>query len=172
MRKMVKTGVSIITIGLLVLIIYKIVIKINHKKEVAVFIKKMPKFEYKTYDGKIFNNHNLKKNTPTLFIYFNSECDFCNHEAKQIKDNIEKLRDVQIVFVSFEKSEPIIFFLKKYKLEHYDNITFITDSKVSFAPTFDVKSLPTIIIYNKNRTLVTKLKGQTKVTNILKKLEE
>lgn len=171
MKKYLKIIIPIIIIGLFCFMIYNIISKINHKKEVAESIENLPKFQYQKLDGSNFSNKDLKKNTPTIFLYFNSDCDFCNHEAQEIKENIGKLNKFQIIFISFEKQELIKAFSKKHKLDTYDNITFIHDAKVTFATTFDVKSLPTIIIYNSKNKLIGKLKGQTKVNNILKKLE-
>jgi hypothetical protein len=77
---------------------------------------------------------------------------------------------VQLVFVSFEDSKKITAFANNYKLNHYDNITFLSDTKVTFATTFDVKSVPALVIYGANQNLLEKIKGQTKVTTILKNL--
>jgi peroxiredoxin len=171
MKKILKITIPILVIVAFTIMAFKRERKINHKKEVADFIQTMPKFEYKTLDNKVFTNKNLKPNSATVFIYFNSDCDFCNHEAQEIGSNIEKLKEVQLVFVSFEKPELIKKFAAMHKLNHYDNITIIHDSRVSFATTFDVKSLPSIVIYDKQNKLIAKLNGQTKVKNILKKLE-
>ncbi len=150
---------------------YSVVSKINHKKQIAENIKTIPSFSYQDIDGVIFTDKNLKDNTPTLFVYFNSECEFCNEEAQMIKENINKLKEVQVIFVSFQNQEEITAFAKKHQLTNYGNITFLCDSKVAFASTFDVKSLPCLVLYDKNKQLIDKLKGQTKVETILKKLQ-
>ncbi|MEY3501341.1 MAG: hypothetical protein RL308_3014 [Bacteroidota bacterium] len=144
--------------------------KIKHKKEVAENIKTIPKFEYQNIKGGVFSNANLKKDTPTLFIYFNSECEFCNEEAQMIQANIAQFAAFQLVFVSFEKPTLIKAFAAKHHLNTYDNVTFLSDSKVSFANTFDVKSLPCLVLYDKNQKLIEKIKGQAKVEMIVKKL--
>ncbi len=144
--------------------------KIQHKKEVAQKIKTIPKFEYQNINGGIFSNTNLKKDTPTIFVYFNSECEFCNEEAQMIQANITQFASFQLVFVSFEKPALIKAFAAKHQLTTYDNVTFLSDSKVSFATTFDVKSLPCLVLYDKNQKLIEKIKGQTKVETIVKKL--
>ena len=77
-----------------------------------------------------------------------------------------------MLFVSFEKPNSIREFATKHKLSNYDNVTFICDSKTTFSTTFDVHSMPCLIIYDKNQKLIEKLKGQTKVETLLKKLNE
>ena len=167
MKKTLKILLPILIISLLTFMGYKVVSKINHKKQVAENIKKMPAFSYLTLENKIFANENLEKGKPTLFIYFNSECDFCNHEAELVKENIEQLKDIQVVFISYEPIEKIKQFAAKFKLLHHDNIYFLSDSKIAFASTFDVKSLPCLVLYDKDKNLIEKIKGQVKIETVL-----
>ena len=88
-----------------------------------------------------------------------------------IRENIEKFATMQLIFVSFEKTAAIKSFSKIHKLNTHDNVYFLCDSKATFATTFDVKSLPCIVLYNKNHQLIEKIKGQTKAQTILKKIE-
>jgi thiol-disulfide isomerase/thioredoxin len=171
MKKYLKLIIPIIFISLLTFLGYQIVTKINHKKEVAANIKTIPTFKYQNINGEQFSNNNLKVDTPTLFIYFNSECEYCNEETKMIQERIEQFTPHQLVFVSFEKPEKIESFAKKYNLQNYDNIHFVCDTKVTFATTFDVQSLPCLVLYDKNQQLIEKIKGQTKVEVLLKKLQ-
>lgn len=145
--------------------------KIQYKNGVEKNIKTIPKFEYLNTKGGVFTNDNLKNNIPTLFIYYNSECDFCNEETKMIKQNIEKFGDFQLCFISFEKTEQIKKFANKHQLNTYDNIHFLCDSKVTFATTFDIKSMPCLVLYNKNKKLITKIRGQIKVETLIHKLK-
>lgn len=170
MKKYLKIIIPILILGAIVFMGYKVITKINHKKEVAENIKTIPTFTYKTIDGKVFTNTDLKKNIPTVFLYFNSECEHCQNEAEQIRDNVEKFENVQLVFISFEEPKKILDFATKYKLLDYDKITFLCDSKVNFATTFDVNTLPAVVIYDKNKKLLEKIKGEVKIEKILKQL--
>ncbi|WP_310555267.1 redoxin domain-containing protein [Flavobacterium sp.] len=170
MKKYIKIIIPLVVLSLLVFIGYKVSNKINHKKEIAERIKTMPSFEYKTLENSTFNNDNLSKNKATVFIYFNTECDFCNEEAIMIKQNINKFNSVQLLFISFENTEKIKVFAQKHKLLGYDNVTFIFDSKATFSSTFDVKSIPSLVIYDNNKQLIKILKGQTKINKIIRLL--
>lgn len=170
MKKILKIIIPILIISLLTFMGYKVVSKINHKKQVAENIKKMPAFSYLTLENKIFTNENLEEGKPTLFIYFNSECDFCNHEAEMVKENIEQLKEIEVVFISYEPIEKIKPFATKFKLLNHANIYFLSDSKISFATTFDVKSMPCLVFYDKDNNLIEKIKGQVKIETVLNKL--
>lgn len=169
MKKTLKILIPILVISLLAFMGYKVVSKINHKKQVAENIKKTPDFSYITIENKAFTKANLAQNKPTLFIYFNSECDFCNHEAEMVQQNIEQLNAIQVVFISYEPIKKIKQFATKFNLLHHANITFLSDSKISFATTFDVKSMPCLVLYDKNQKLIEKIKGQVKIETVLEK---
>ena len=170
MKKILKIIIPILIISLLTFMGYKVVSKINHKKQVAKNIKQMPNFSYLTLESKVFTHENLEQDKPTLFIYFNSECDFCNHEAEMVQENIEQLKDIQVVFISYEPVEKIKQFATKFKLLNHDNISFLSDSKISFATTFDVTSMPCLVLYDKENNLIEKIKGQVKFETVLQKL--
>ena len=55
-----------------------------------------------TLKEELFSNKNLKPNQSTIFIYFNSECDFCQHEAQTISNHIDKFNAVQFVFSGYQ----------------------------------------------------------------------
>jgi peroxiredoxin len=152
------------------LLIFQITSKIKHKKEVAENIKTIPEFSFQNIKGGSFTNQNIVRNSSTLFIYFNSECEFCNEEAEMIKENIEKFSNFQLIFVSVEQPELIKTFAEKHQLINYDKINFLSDTKVSFAPTFDVKSLPCLVLYDKDQHLIEKIKGQIKPEILIEKL--
>ena len=169
MKKTLKIVIPLLVISLLAFMGYKVVSKINHKKQVAENIKKLPTFSYVTLENKIFTQKSLAQSTPTLFIYFNSECDFCNHEAEMVQQNIEQLKAIQVVFISYEPIEKIKQFATKFKLLNHANISFLSDSKITFATTFDVKSMPCLVLYDKDNNLIEKIKGQVKIETVLEK---
>ena len=105
-----------------------------------------------------------------MFVYYNSECEFCNEEAKMIQENSTKFSNMQLVFISNESPAAIMAFATKHKLNNYDTISFLSDRKMSFRTTFDVKSLPCMVLYNKDKQLIEKIRGQIKVEALLKKL--
>ena len=169
MKKILKILLPILVLSLLAIMGYNVVNKINHKKQIAENIKKMPAFSYVTLENKVFTNEKLKQNKPTLFIYFNSECDFCNHEAEMVQQNIEQLKAIQVIFISYEPIEKIKQFATKFKLLNHANISFLFDTKITFATTFDVKSMPCLVLYDKDNNLIEKIKGQVKIETVLKK---
>ena len=171
MKKNLKIIFPIFFIGMLSYFGFQILSKINHKKQIAENIKTIPAFSFENVKGGFFSEKDIKTDKSTLFVYYNSECEHCNEEAKMIKDNITKFSNIQLIFISHEKPKEIIAFATKYKLNNYDTITFLSDTKMSFRNTFDVKNSPCLVLYNKDKQLIEKIKGQIKTETLIKKLE-
>lgn len=172
MKKFLKIILPIFVLAILVFLSYRVWDKIQYKNEVEENTEILPDFSYQNIQGSSFKKQDLNKNLPVVFIYFNSECEYCQHEARDIKENIPAFKNAQLLFVSTEKPERIEEFAQTYKLNRYDNIYFLYDERGHFARTFDANSIPFLAIYNKDDQLVKKIKGQTTVSTILAALEK
>lgn len=166
-----KPLIGAILISVLVFLGYNISKKISYKKEVAERIKTIPEFSFLTLDNETFSEKELSKNSYKLFMYFNSECDYCQSEATQISKKVTLFKDTQLIFVSFEPVEGIKEFAETYNLLDIDNIIFLQDKKMVFEELFDAKSIPFMLLYSKDNLLIKKYKGATKIDNILKHIQ-
>jgi len=167
MRKYIKVGALLFLVFVVSFLGYKINVNLKHKKEVALRIKTVPSFTFKTLENKDFTQVNISQELPKLFVYFNSECDFCNSEARKIQDNLERLKSIQILFVSHEEINGIIAFAKKHQLYNKKDIVFLADTKLEFSEIFDAKTLPFMLLYSKENELIKKFKGSTNPKKIL-----
>lgn len=171
MKKILKILILIIAVCVLSYLLYHVAAKIQYKNEVEKNLQTIPNFSFKTLENKDFNNVDLTPNVYTIFIYFNTECDYCQHEAQSISENSAQFKNVQLLFVSTEPKEIIKEFAKSYNLLNQANMMFLTDSTYTFAKKFDANSIPFLLIYNKSQELIKKQKGQLKAETILKLLE-
>lgn len=171
MKNHLKTGFVILISSVICFLAFSIAFEIQAKKEFSEKINTIPNFTFQTVSGNIFTNKNLSKLNPKLFVYYNSECEFCQSEAKKIKDNLGQLNNVQIVFISFEKRNEIHAFAHKYDFLNKENIIFLEDEKLIFEDLFKVKGIPYMILYNKDNKLLQKFNGVVKIEKILNYLE-
>lgn len=155
-------------VSLLFYLGYKVISKAKEKNAIAKQLQTIPTFSFQTLELKPFTNSNLKPNIPTIFIYFNSECDYCQYEAESISNNLNKFKNVQFIFVSTENIETIKQFSEKNKLNNQTNITFLQDTDYLFSNQFGASSIPYILIYSKKQKLIKKHKGQLKAEAIVK----
>ncbi len=169
-RRVVLVLILIFVISLLAFFSIGFIIKTKEKSEIAEQLRSIPSFSFTTLNGNAFTKADLKGNLNTVFIFFNSECDFCQHEAQSISDNLLEFKDMQILFVSFESREIINDFSETYKLNKNPHITFLNDSTRSFNNEFGVTSFPYILIYGKDQKLIKKHKGQLNAQAIINTL--
>lgn len=106
-------------------------------------------FEYFTLEDKKLN-FNLNNTQNTIFIYFNSECEYCQMKAKEISKNRNLIKDYDLFFISEEEIDDIIIFSKKWKLNNVENIHFLKDNNHSFKNKFNIKTIPSVVFYGKN----------------------
>lgn len=171
-RKSILFVVLIFVLFLLAFMGYKVFSLSQQKDAIEQVLQKVPDFEFLTTNETSFNQTSIDSNTPTLFVFFNSECDFCRYEAQDIKVNIKELQDIEILFVSTEPMADIIGFSEEYNLNQHLNIHFLHDSTSAIYSLFDLTSYPYILIYNKNKKLLKRHKGQLNVQAILRVLKE
>lgn len=170
MKKKIRIVIVILLSVVIGFLAYKITIKLQHKTAVAERIKTLPTFSFTTTEGAVYTDKDLP-NKPVIFVYFNSDCEYCKSEATKIQERLVDFKNTYLVFVSFEETASIVQFAKTYQLDNKENITFLEDRKGEFSKLFDVNSIPYTVVYNKNRKLLQKFKGATKIDNILKVLK-
>lgn len=110
----------------------------------------------------------LRKNTPSVFIAFHPECEHCQYEAKDIHERHTDLENVNVVMFTVAKDSMTKAFSKQYGLDSLKNVHVIADTTREMEKIFDVKTIPTVFIYNAQNQLVKRYNGETKIEAILK----
>jgi len=172
MKKFIKIVLPIIIVFGIFYLGYSIIQISQNKKTRDERIVHIPAFELKNMKGDIVSNTDLKQHVPVLFLYFNSECDFCQAETEEIVANINKLEGIQIVFVSNEPIPQITAFQQKYKLDEYGNVKILCDYNYKFAELLGLKTIPSSFIYSKEGVLLSKNNGPMKVDYLLKSMKQ
>lgn len=121
----------------------------------------------KNMDGSNFTQDSLMSGKATIFLYFNTDCDFCQNEIKSIREYMNLFRKASLILISPEPIEDIIKFIDSNNLSTQDNIKFLQDPILDFASKFDATIIPYTIVYNKDKQLIKRSKGQIKAEVIL-----
>lgn len=170
-----KTTLFLVLAGILALLSYlsyNVISKVKEKDRIAKRINKIPEFQFLSLNQQIFSNLDLKNGLITIFIYFNSECDLCQHEAQNISANLEEFKNVQFIFVSTEPITTIQQFSKKNNLSNNQNVMFLHDKSNTFSSLFDATSFPYILIYDQKQHLIKKHRGQLNAIGINRVLQQ
>lgn len=117
-----------------------------------------------------FTKADLPKKTPTMFVFFNPECDHCKHETEALVQNIDKFNKAFVVMATTFPFDSMLAFREKYKLAQYKNIVVAHDFQY-FAPTFFMlHSLPFHAFYNRKKELISVFEGSMTIEKILGEL--
>mgnify|MGYP000312098469 CR=1 FL=1 len=171
MRKSLKIIVPILLVGVLGYFGYGMLSKIKQKKEVAERIGQIPDFSFQTLESQDFVKGGLKDNAPVIFLFFNSECEYCQEEAEYITKSIAKFKGAQLIFVSNESIESAKIFAENYKLLEHENIKVLLDPRSDFTELFGATSIPYTIVYDKNQNLVKEFKGYVEVEKLINSIQ-
>ena len=104
----------------------------------------------KSPDSTAFSKRDLKRNIATVFFVFNPDCEYCQHETRDLLKNINKFKNAQIIMVSYMPYDMISDFYKEYKISKYPGITMGKDNDYLFLKFFKLKILPSTIVYDSN----------------------
>jgi peroxiredoxin len=168
-KKYILTGILVLLFTGIGILIAKTIRTNNHKKQVSEQLKMIPNFE--TYNMDSLKVHHAEfHEKPTVIVYFNTECEHCQYEAKQIVKYQDRFKDVNLYMLSAENIAQIKAFARKMDLDKISNLEL---GKITVKESFEVfafTSIPDILIYNASGELQKHFKGETKIEAILKYL--
>ncbi|MCJ8208213.1 thioredoxin domain-containing protein [Mucilaginibacter sp. RS28] len=132
-------------------------------------IENLPTYHILNTDSVKVTTANLKKNKPVMIIYFSPDCSHCQHLMYEMKPQLNELKDVQIVMITFVQYKMIKDFYNSFGLNAYPNITVGTEGYTyEMQKYFDVKTTPYIAIYNKHGKLVKAYEKAPPVKELIK----
>jgi peroxiredoxin len=111
----------------------------------------------KTLDGKV------------ILILFQPDCDHCQREAKEIKDNMEAFKEYSIYFITADQLPAIEKFAKDHDLLNRSNVSFGMTTVENVLNNFGPIPAPSVYIYGAQQ-LKHKFNGETSIEKILKVL--
>jgi cytochrome oxidase Cu insertion factor (SCO1/SenC/PrrC family) len=117
-------------------------------------LTEFPAFKLKNARGEVFTTTQvLKKDKPTVIIYFSPTCKHCQQQTEDITGNIKVFKEVQFLMVTSYPPEDYKSFLETYAIERFDNITFGYDPDFKLGGFLDLETLPGVFVYDKNMQL-------------------
>ena len=131
-------------------------------------INELPYRDYKTLSGESSSTRNLPG--ASILILFNTDCDHCQREAKEIAEKSEAFKNYQLLFIAADSVHHIENFAKTYNLTNKPNIKF---GQAEFQDVFvNFGSIPTpaIYVYSRERKFVKSFLGETPVEEVIKYL--
>lgn len=121
-------------------------------------------------DSTKFTKADLKKRKPALIIIFSPDCEHCQHETKDLLNNMELFKKLQIIMVSHLDFRSVKKFYVDYKIGDYPNITMGRDGAYMLGTFYKIHTFPTMFLYDKKGHFVKKFEGSIPVKKIAESL--
>ena len=131
----------------------------------------LPEFKfYKVKSGISFTNQDIPKGKKSAFILFDPSCGHCQVEARQLGKNYDKLKNVNIYFVSMNDPALMANFLETFgkELVGKSNVEVLYDRNQDFIQKIHVpKQFPANYVYTAEGKLQSHWDGEKKIDYIL-----
>ncbi len=163
--KSTKMLIVSVVCGFLGYMAYAVTVKYMEKESLRDRISTIPSFHFDRLEDGVFTERDLAANRPLVLIYFNSSCEFCRIEAREIKDKIGKFDAIQLVFVSTEEKTEIQNFAEEHGLTGH--ALFLQDANMEFSKIFGVNTVPAAYLYDKDRQLIKEFRGAVGIDSML-----
>lgn len=133
---------------------------------------RLPYFAILQPDSTWFTQNQLPQGKPTVIVYFSPECGHCMLTAKEIVYDMNKLKDVEMVWVSYHSPQQIKDFADNYGLSHFNNIIVGRDVNYFFVPFYKIPSTPFMAVYDKKGRFLKAYEGGTSAETIAQLLKK
>lgn len=116
----------------------------------------IPAFSFFNLDKSLFTNTNLEKGKPLLFVFFDTECDHCQHAIQYINQHLTEFKPAAIYLITLDRQEKIVAFMNRYggNLKGKKNVTILQDLQNEFLRKFRPRKYPSIFLYSPQKQLL------------------
>jgi peroxiredoxin len=118
----------------------------NTNKDLGALI---PDFKFYDMENKPVTRMNLVPDVPTIFFYFDPDCDHCQYIATMITTHKELFKGITLVLISWAEVEQIKAFPGKYLPGFPGTLLVTKDSEYKIDKWFGYSQTPSIYVYNK-----------------------
>ncbi len=116
----------------------------------------IPEFNFFKLNKTPFTNKNLAAGKMIFFVFFDTDCDHCQHAIQYISQHNEEFKKSAVYLITLDSQEKITLFLSKYgnNLKGNKNITILQDLKNEFLPKFKPRKYPSLFLYSAKKELM------------------
>lgn len=134
----------------------------------------MPEFKLLLMDSLTsINCASLYPQKPVVLFYFSPHCPYCRAQTKVFIENIDRLKDIHLYFISNFPIPLLRSYGKEFGLSKYTNITLARDETNAITDYFEIPGIPYTAIYDKQKKFkVSFLGGKVYSRTILNNVEE
>ncbi len=161
-------------IRLLVLFVGLLSISAFSQNEQPVFkqSKEFPAFALLQVNKTILTPAKIKKNVPTVIIYFSPGCEHCLHQMDSMMKRSADLKKYQFVMATYQPIEELVDFNRKYQLTKHSNFYTGRDTNYYLPPFYQIRNFPYMAFYDKTGKLLSTFEGNMSVDDMIKRFNK
>ena len=116
----------------------------------------IPEFNFFKLNKTSFTNKNLEPGKLSFFVFFDSDCDHCQHAIEYISQNYQQFKKTPIYLISLDSQEAITRFMNKYgsNLKDKKNVTVLQDPQYEFMRKFKPRKYPAFFLFSAKKELI------------------
>ena len=116
----------------------------------------IPEFSFFKLNKSPFTNKDLVSGKMIFFVFFDTECDHCQHAIQYINQHAQDFKKTAIYLITLDSQEKITRFINKYgsNLKDKKNITLLQDLKYEFLRKFRPRKYPSMFLYSSKKELI------------------
>jgi len=119
-----------------------------------------------------YRKDDLPQKTPVMLMYFSPTCEHCKVQTKDILDNFDRFKNIQIIMATPIKFDSMRVFIQKFRLDTYKNIVVGFDPDFSLMSFFRVHKMPFVALYSLWKELIAGFDGGLPAAQLAKKFEQ
>lgn len=102
-----------------------------------------------------------------VLVFFHPDCDHCQREITQIRENRQAFKEYQVYFFSDAQIPLIAKFTQDYKVANEPNFIFSQVALLDVLNTVGPIATPSVYIYTDKGKLIKAFNGETPIENIM-----
>ncbi len=123
-------------------------------------------------DNNPFNLEMVDDQKQILLIYFTIHCDFCQFKLKELEKRVPEFGNTEVVMISPEPLDSLIVFNQQLQFDLYPNAAIYHCPYDTLQKHFGKLVAPTTFIYGKDKKLLKKFIGATRIDDMLNVIQQ
>lgn len=132
----------------------------------------LPPLQLLLSDSSKYTKEDLPKKKPVLIMLFSPECEHCQHEAEQLVQQKDLLKDIQILMVTTYPLDKMKTFAETYGLTQMENVVMAKDPFYQLPSFYEMRMFPFMALYDKKGKLIATFEGNVGIERVLAAFDE
>jgi peroxiredoxin len=134
----------------------------------------IPAFTFYKLNKTAFVNKDLAADKLLFFVFFDSDCDHCQHAITEINKRHSELKKTALYLLTLDSKEKLNAFLDKYgkNLKNNSNVTILQDLNNEFIQKFGPRKYPSLFLYSPKMQLMQYEDDEKLLPEFFKKIKE